>query len=56
VTRSGYGAASLPGSAERMVYDPGRNPLGEYGVTTSTPVQETFWLPDPASGKTLSVR
>jgi RHS repeat-associated protein len=55
VTRSGYGAAALPGSAERMVYDPGRSPLGEYGVTTGTPVQETVWLPDPAAGQALPV-
>jgi RHS repeat-associated protein len=53
VTRSNYGASALPGSAERMVYD--RNPLGEYGVTTGAPVQETVWLPDPAAGVALPV-
>jgi YD repeat-containing protein len=45
VTRSGYGAAYLPGGNERFAYDQAGHPLGEYDGKGAT-VQETVWLGD----------
>ena len=43
VTRSGYGASSLPGSSERFVYDQSGLLLGEYDGSGNA-IQETVWL------------
>jgi uncharacterized protein RhaS with RHS repeats len=45
VTRSGYGAASLPGGNERFAYDQAGHLLGEYDGNGAA-IQETVWLGD----------
>ncbi|MGH7030618.1 MAG: RHS repeat-associated core domain-containing protein, partial [Stellaceae bacterium] len=48
-TRSGYGAAGVPGDLERFVYDPSGHLLGEYDGDGKA-IEETVWLADPGSG------
>lgn len=43
LTRSGYGASTLPGGKEEFVYDPAGHLLGEYDGNGKA-IQETVWL------------
>jgi RHS repeat-associated protein len=45
VSRSGYGASSIPGGKEEFVYDEAGNLLGEYDGNGKA-IQETVWLGD----------
>jgi RHS repeat-associated protein len=45
VTRSGYGASSLPGGNQRFIYDQAGDLLGEYDGNGKS-IQETVWLGD----------
>jgi YD repeat-containing protein len=49
VSRSGYGAAALPGGKEEFVHDPAGHLLGEYDGNGKA-IEETVWLGNPGSG------